>query len=138
MLLLPYHKRRLIMSQLLSKTRLQPILKILSKLDYSRCTPLQNMIIVNLSWHYQCRETCYLQLFYPSACTPLDHQECLFLHYEFLRQLPVNVRSHLSLRFKNFGSSHNSLNPTLRHNLRPNSDNSLCHMIDSCKIFGST
>ena len=38
----------------------------------------------------------------------------------------------LSPRFKNFGSSRISLNPTLR----PNSDDSLCHVIDSCKIFG--
>ena len=30
-----------------------------------------------------------------------------------------------------------SLNPTLRPNLRPNSDDSLCHVIDSFKIFGS-
>ena len=37
-------------------------------------------------------------------------------------------------RFKNLDSSRNSLNPTLR----PNSDDSLCHVIDSCKIFGST
>ena len=41
-------------------------------------------------------------------------------------------------RFKNFGSSRNSLNPTLRPDLRPNSDDSLYHVIDSCKIFGST
>ena len=39
-----------------------------------------------------------------------------------------------SSRFKNFDSSRNSLNLTLR----PNSDDSLCHGIDSCKIFGST
>ena len=39
-----------------------------------------------------------------------------------------------SPRFKNFGSSGNSLNPTLR----PNSDDSLCYVIDSCKIFRST
>ena len=44
----------------------------------------------------------------------------------------------LSPRFKNFGSSRNSLNPTLRPNLRPDSDDSLCHVIDSCKIFGLT
>ena len=44
----------------------------------------------------------------------------------------------LSPRFKNFGSCHNLLNPTLRPNLRPNSDDSLSHVIDSCKIFGST
>ena len=43
-----------------------------------------------------------------------------------------------SPRFKNFGSCRNSLNPTLRPNLRPNSDDSLCHGIDSCKIFSST
>ena len=43
-----------------------------------------------------------------------------------------------SPRFKNFVSSRNSLNPTLRPNLRPNFDDSLCHVIDSCKIFGST
>ena len=42
------------------------------------------------------------------------------------------------LRFKNFGSSRNSLKPTLRPDLRPNSDRSLCHVIYSCKIFGST
>ena len=29
-------------------------------------------------------------------------------------------------------STRNSLNPTLRHNLWPNSDDSLCHVIDSC------
>ena len=40
--------------------------------------------------------------------------------------------------FKNFGSSRNSLDPTLRPNLRPNSDDSLCHVIDSCEILGST
>ena len=43
-----------------------------------------------------------------------------------------------SPRFKNFDSSRNSLNPTLRPDLRPNSDDSLCHVIDSCKIFGSS
>ena len=31
-----------------------------------------------------------------------------------------------------------NLNPTLRPNLRPNSDDSLCNVMDSCKIFGST
>ena len=48
------------------------------------------------------------------------------------------LRFDLNPRFKNFGSSRKSLNPTLRPNLRPNSDDSLCHVIDSCKIFGST
>ena len=44
-----------------------------------------------------------------------------------------------SSRFKNFDSSRNALlKPTIRPNLRPNSDDSLCHVIDSCKIFGST
>ena len=43
-----------------------------------------------------------------------------------------------SQRYKNFGLSRNSLSPTLRPNLRPNSDDSLYHVIDSCKIFGST
>ena len=43
-----------------------------------------------------------------------------------------------SPRFKNFGLSRNSLNPTSRPDLRPNSDDSLYHVIDSCKIFGST
>ena len=43
-----------------------------------------------------------------------------------------------SPRFKSFGSSLNSLNPTLRPNLRPNSDDSLCHVIDSCEILDST
>ena len=42
-----------------------------------------------------------------------------------------------SRRFKNFGSSQNFLNPTLRPDLRPNSNDSLCHVIESCKIFGS-
>ena len=41
-------------------------------------------------------------------------------------------------RFKNFDSSRNFLNPTLRPYLRPNTDDSLFHVIDSCKIFGST
>jgi len=52
----------------------------------------------------------------------------------------VNIGAlyHLRLRFKNFGLSRNALNPTLRPNLRPNSDDSLCLVIDSCKIFGST
>ena len=44
----------------------------------------------------------------------------------------------LSPRFKNFGSNRNSLNTTLRPNLRPNSDDSLCCLIESCKIFGWT
>ena len=44
----------------------------------------------------------------------------------------------LSPRFKSFGSSLNSLNAALRPNLRPNSDDSLCHVIDSCEILGST
>ena len=44
----------------------------------------------------------------------------------------------LSPRFKSFGSSLNYLNPTLRPNLRPNSNDSLSHVIDSCKILGST
>ena len=35
---------------------------------------------------------------------------------------------------KTFDSGRNSLNQALR----PNSDDSLCHVIDSCKIFGST
>ena len=39
---------------------------------------------------------------------------------------------------KTFDSGRNSLNQALRPNLRPNSDDSLCHVIDSCKIFGST
>ena len=39
-----------------------------------------------------------------------------------------------SPRFKSFGSSLNSLNAALRLNLRPNSDDSLCHVIDSYKI----
>ena len=43
-----------------------------------------------------------------------------------------------SPRFENFCSSRNSFNPTFRPNLWPNSDDSLCHVIDSCKIFGST
>ena len=29
------------------------------------------------------------------ALFPIDHQECLFLRYAFLRQLPADVRSHL-------------------------------------------
>ena len=45
---------------------------------------------------------------------------------------------YLSPRFKNFGSSRNSLNPTLGPDLRLNSDDNLCHVMDSCKIFGST
>ena len=44
----------------------------------------------------------------------------------------------LSLWFKGFCLGINSLNPALRPNLRANSDNSLCHVIDSCKILGST
>ena len=51
---------------------------------------------------------------------------------------PWNTTIGQSPRFKSFGSSRNSLNLTLRPNLRPNSNNSLCHRIDSCKIFGST
>ena len=43
-----------------------------------------------------------------------------------------------SPRFKSFGSCRYSLNPNLRPNLRTNSNDSLCHVIDSCKIFGST
>ena len=46
--------------------------------------------------------------------------------------------AHPSPRFKSFGSSLNSLNAALRPNLRPNSDDSLCHVIDSCEILGST
>ena len=49
-----------------------------------------------------------------------------------------NQQSVQSPRFKSFGSSRISLNPTLSPNLIPNSDDSLCHVIDSCKIFGST
>ena len=44
----------------------------------------------------------------------------------------------LSPRFKSFCSSRNSVNPTLRPNLRPNSNDSMCYVIDSCQIFGST
>ena len=33
-------------------------------------------------------------------------------------------------RFKSFGSGRNSLNPALRPNLKPNSDDSLFHVID--------
>ena len=40
--------------------------------------------------------------------------------------------------FKSFGSGRNSLNSAVRPNLRPNSDENLCHVIDSYKIFGST
>ena len=43
-----------------------------------------------------------------------------------------------SQRFKSFESSRNSLNPGLRLNLRPNSDDSLYHVIDRCKLFNST
>ena len=57
------------------------------------------------------------------------------LWYFTVRLANVTERSP---RFKSFGSSRNSLNPTLRPNLRPNSNDSLCHVIDSCKIFGST
>ena len=32
----------------------------------------------------------------------------------------------------------NFLNPTLRPNLQPNSDDSVCHVIDRCKNLGST
>ena len=38
---------------------------------------------------------------------------------------------------KTSDSSRNSLNPTFRTNLQPKSDDRLCHVIDSCKIFGS-
>ena len=41
-----------------------------------------------------------------------------------------------SPRFQNFGTSRISLNPT--QIFLPNSDDSLCQVIDSCKIFGST
>ena len=43
-----------------------------------------------------------------------------------------------SPRFKSFRSGRNSLDPALRLNLRLNSDDSLYHVIDSCKIFCST
>ena len=45
---------------------------------------------------------------------------------------------HQSQRFKSFGWSRYSLNPALRPNLRPNFDDSLCQLIDSCKILGLT
>ena len=48
----------------------------------------------------------------------------------------LHIYFNQSPRFKSFGSSRNSLNPTFRPNLRLNSDDSLCHVIDSCKIFG--
>jgi len=54
------------------------------------------------------------------------------------RNFILRTNTFLSSRFKSFGSSRNSLNPTLRPNLRPNSDDSLCHVIDSCEILGST
>ena len=40
----------------------------------------------------------------------------------------------LSPRFQSFGSGQISLNPALRPNLRLNSDDSLCPVIDSCEI----
>ena len=45
---------------------------------------------------------------------------------------------HSAPAIQNFDSSRNFLNPTLRPYLRPNTDDSLFHVIDSCKIFGST
>ena len=47
-------------------------------------------------------------------------------------------RQTLSPRFKSFGSGRSSLNPALRPNLRPNSDDSLCLVIDNGKTLGST
>ena len=44
----------------------------------------------------------------------------------------------LSPWFESFGSGRKYLNPALRPNLRLNSDDSLCHLIDSCEILGST
>ena len=58
-------------------------------------------------------------------------------HYPFNLGLIVLIKTNIlnqSPRFKNLDSSRNCLNPTLR----PNSDDSLCHVIDGCKIFGST
>ena len=49
-------------------------------------------------------------------------------------ELQFQISHELSPLFKNFGSIRNSLNPTER----PHSDDSLCHVIESCKIFGST
>ena len=56
----------------------------------------------------------------------------------FISGAPYTVQNPL---FKSFGSSLNSLNAALRTSLRPNSDDSLwslCHVIDSCEILGST
>ena len=69
--------------------------------------------------------------------------ECIRDDSDFLKKLDQEYNHkitlwHLSPRFKSFGSSLNSLNPALRPNLRPNSDDSLCHVIDSCEILGST
>ena len=61
-----------------------------------------------------------------------------FLIPHLLRKATPNDYIFQGPRFKNFYSSRNSLKPTLRPNLQPNSDDSLCHMIDSCKIFGLT
>ena len=68
-----------------------------------------------------------------------------FISSCLLEELDIRMRPYThpekrarSLRFKNFDSSRNSLNPTLRPNLRPNSDDSLRHVIDSCKIFDPT
>ena len=41
-----------------------------------------------------------------------------------------------SPRFKSFCLSLKSLNADLRPNLRPNFDDILCHVIDSCEILG--
>ena len=58
------------------------------------------------------------------------------VNLNFLQPPPPSLSP--ELEFKNFCSSCNSLNPTLRPNLRPNSDDSLRHVVAGCKIIGST
>jgi len=79
---------------------------------------------------------CILSHIYPSFIHPYFNSSLLSLYiHSWYVYLFICI---LSPRFKNSDSSRNFLNPTLRVHLRPISDDSLCHVIDSGKIFGST
>ena len=73
---------------------------------------------------------------YPLFLSFLLEHKC-WKHLSDLVYLSLLNYPDLSPRFKNFGSSRNSLNPTFRPNLWFNSDDSLCYVIISCNIVGS-
>ena len=75
-------------------------------------------------------------LFFPNSLDSSVHPALILLGN--LGDFSADHQFFPSPWFKHFCLSYNSLNPTVRPNLWPNSDNSVCHMIDSCKIFSLT